>query len=165
MDTTNNSTNDVTNTTTYAHMDMYSDTPQGGVDGLVSGKYLTNARKVDDTTTDTGKSALNGTVNNTERHSENTQDDIDRNVTVETSDTVNSDRERSVNETHDNSVTEQSSLSRDKKLVTVDDYIERVTGKTSGASYSKILMEFRQTFLNIDMMVIDELENLFMQLW
>lgn len=40
-----------------------------------------------------------------------------------------------------------------------------IKGKSGGASYSRLLMEFRQTFLNIDMLIVDELEELFMQLW
>lgn len=44
-------------------------------------------------------------------------------------------------------------------------YTERVLGKFPGSSYSKLLKEFRDTFLNIDMDVIDELGELFIKLW
>lgn len=44
------------------------------------------------------------------------------------------------------------------------DYIEKCYGYI-GVSGSKLLSEFRETFLNIDMMIIGELEELFMQLW
>lgn len=47
----------------------------------------------------------------------------------------------------------------------VDDYLEHVSGKRGGASYSTLLNEYRSTFLNIDMMVIDELADLFMNIW
>lgn len=47
----------------------------------------------------------------------------------------------------------------------VDDYLETVRGKAGGASYSKLLNEYRKTFLNIDMMVIEEFEELFFGLW
>ena len=46
-----------------------------------------------------------------------------------------------------------------------DVYHETVKGKNGTDSYSKRLMEYRKTFLNIDMMVINELEELFMQIW
>lgn len=46
-----------------------------------------------------------------------------------------------------------------------DVYHETVKGKNSTDSYSKRLMEYRKTFLNIDMMIINELEELFMQIW
>lgn len=48
---------------------------------------------------------------------------------------------------------------------TLDDYIRHVAGKSQGKSYSQMLTEFRSTFLNIDMMVIDDLEELFMGLY
>ena len=48
---------------------------------------------------------------------------------------------------------------------TIDANKEKVKGKRSFDSYSKRLMEFRETFLNIDMQVINELEPLFMGIW
>lgn len=47
----------------------------------------------------------------------------------------------------------------------LDNNTESVKGKRSLDSYSKRLMEYRETFLNIDMMVIEELEPLFMGIW
>lgn len=44
-------------------------------------------------------------------------------------------------------------------------FVNRVTGKTGGKSFSQMLSEFRKTMLNIDMMVIDELSDLFFTLW
>lgn len=46
-----------------------------------------------------------------------------------------------------------------------DEYAEHVAGKRGSQSFSKLIQEFRETFLNIDMMVIKELESLFMQIW
>lgn len=46
-----------------------------------------------------------------------------------------------------------------------EDYIETITGKTNEITYSKMLMELRQSFLNIDMQVIDSLEELFMMIY
>lgn len=42
---------------------------------------------------------------------------------------------------------------------------ETVQGKQGGPSYSRLLKEYRQTFLNIDEMVVNELNDLFMGLW
>lgn len=47
----------------------------------------------------------------------------------------------------------------------LDTYIEHVIGKASRVSYSQKLQEFRETFLNIDMMVINDLRTLFFNLW
>ena len=40
-----------------------------------------------------------------------------------------------------------------------------IQGKQGVASYSKMLKEFRDTFLNIDLMIINDLKDLFFQLW
>ena len=45
------------------------------------------------------------------------------------------------------------------------DFLRHIVGKESGASYSKMLLEFRETFLNIDMMIINDLRDLFMQIY
>lgn len=44
-------------------------------------------------------------------------------------------------------------------------YLESVKGKVGGRSYAKMLEEYRSTFLNIDMRVINELNDLFINLW
>ena len=46
----------------------------------------------------------------------------------------------------------------------VDDYLEHVYGY-GGYSPSKLLKEYRETFLNIDMMIINDLSKLFMGIW
>lgn len=46
-----------------------------------------------------------------------------------------------------------------------DDYLEHVAGKRGTQSYSKLLDDYRKTFLNIDVDVINELNDLFMGLW
>ena len=95
----------------------YSDTPQGGVTGLASHTYLTNATHNTDNAT--------GTQNDT---------------------TTN--RNTNANEYTD-----------------TEKYIEFVTGKNSGMSFSKMLLEYRDTFLNIDVRIINELKDLFFNLW
>lgn len=80
----------------------YHDTPQGGVNGIASLKYLTEAERNDDT-------------------SKNASD-----------------------------------------YKNTEDYLEHVRGKRGDKSYSKMLQEYRDTFLNIDMLIIDRLSDLFM---
>ena len=46
-----------------------------------------------------------------------------------------------------------------------EDYLEKIVGKTGGKSYSQMLNEFRDTFLNIDTMIINDLSDLFFNLW
>lgn len=46
-----------------------------------------------------------------------------------------------------------------------EDYIQTITGKVQGGTFSKMLKEFRETFLNIDMMIINDLSDLFFNLY
>lgn len=54
---------------------------------------------------------------------------------------------------------------RNGEFANTNEYVEHVFGKMPGANMSKYIIDFRKTFLNIDMMVIDELSDLFMKLW
>ena len=44
-------------------------------------------------------------------------------------------------------------------------YITKRSGKSGSNTFSAMLKEYRETFLNIDQMIMAELEPLFMQLW
>lgn len=48
---------------------------------------------------------------------------------------------------------------------TTEDYLETLIGKQGTESFSSLLNKFRETFLNIDMMVIEEFSDLFFGLW
>ena len=87
----------------------FHDTPQGGVNGLKSLNYLTEAER--------------------------------------------NDNERDTTSTNTGNYTD------------TEEYLQHVYGKSGGASYSKMLKEYRDTFLNIDMMIIDDLKDLFMLIW
>lgn len=51
------------------------------------------------------------------------------------------------------------------KINNTEDYIETVKGKQGTQSYSSMINEYRGTLLNIDMLIIGELEELFMGIW
>lgn len=46
-----------------------------------------------------------------------------------------------------------------------DKYIEKVKGKQGTENYSSLLKKFRETFLNIDMMIIEDCSDCFFTLW
>lgn len=48
---------------------------------------------------------------------------------------------------------------------TTEDYLETLVGKQGTESFSSLLNKFRETFLNIDMQVIEEFSDLFFGLW
>lgn len=92
---------------------MYSDTPQGGLEGVESGEYLTNATKNNQTS---------GSVTASNNDTDGTRDEKEKVTSTE-------------------------------------------KGKRSGASYSELLQKYRETFLNIDQMIIDCLQDLFFMLY
>lgn len=139
--------------TSNTKYDLYSDTPQGALTGVESETYLTNARKVTDngsrdntgtqTTDNTGTQDLKNTGTQTVDNT-GTQ-------TVENTGTVN----------NKGSDTENSK----RVLNNTQNYAEHVIGKRGTQSYAKMIMELRDSFINIDMMIIDELNDLFFNLW
>ncbi len=63
----------------------------------------------------------------------------------------------------EDSVTSKNDYIQD--ISSTDEYLETVKGKSTGGSYSKMLDEYREALINIDLMIINELENLFMMIW
>ena len=50
-------------------------------------------------------------------------------------------------------------------ITSTEDYLEHVQGKRNGSSYAQLLKEYRETCLNIDKMIIEDLYDLFFGLW
>lgn len=136
---------DLHENTSDTRYDLYSDTPQGALTGVESETYLTNARKVTD----------NGSRDNT--------------GTQTTDNTGTQDLKNTGTQTVDNTgtVNNKGSDTENSKRVlnNTQDYVEHVIGKRGTQSYAKMIMELRDSFVNIDMMIIDELNDLFFNLW
>lgn len=49
-------------------------------------------------------------------------------------------------------------------LNSTEEYLEKVSG-WSGTTGSELIIKYRETFINIDVMILNELEDLFFQLW
>ena len=134
---------------------MYSDTPQGALTGVENGNYLTNARKVTDAGTNTSATDTTGaTKGNSKIEDENTE-------TTKGTNTVADKREETVS---GNDTRKTSSVSAGTSNST-EDYVMHVFGKSAGANYAKMLKDFRDNLLNIDMDVIRDLADLFMLIW
>lgn len=116
--TTNRNSTNTSSSSTDGNTDTwsyYSDTPQGGITGLDSNDYLTNATH--NVGTDGTNSRLNGATSDNE-----SGDGTKKNL-----------------------------------------YVNKVLG--CEGNQSEMLLKFRETFLNIDMMIIDELKDLFFTLY
>ena len=144
---TGNNTDETNNDGNSTQRDLYSDTPQGALDNIENETYLTNARK---------------NTNETKEHSRIVRNFSNNGSASDGgSDTTNNSVTETLAKTGDGTVTKKGN----SKVATTEDYVLKVSGKNSGTSYSKLLQEFRTTFINIDSMIIDELSDLFMNLW
>lgn len=123
--TTNNTTNKSATTASSdtSNTSLFSDTPQGGLNGVISTDYLTNVTKD------------SGNANN------------------------------SISSTDENNTSENTTSNNNVNVTNIEDYLETVSGKQGTQSYSSMIREYRENFLNIDMLVIHDLSDLFMSLW
>ena len=135
--TTNSNDGTLTKGTTTTITNYFSDTPQGAISNVIDGTYLTNA---------------------TYNVSGNTGSD-------NTSNSGSVDSESSSKIKNEKDGTRKGSKTSNSNLTDTESYLESVRGKMSSKSYSALLMEYRETFINIDMMLIGELSDLFLGLW
>lgn len=127
MSESDNGTDIGTTSDSGTKYDLFSDTPQGGLNGVNNETYLTTADKV--TNNNSGSSRM-------ERRGSR-------------SGTYGDSLSKSTNENENNYGTRT----------------EIITGKLGGYSYSELLKQYRETMLNIDMMIINDLSDLFFGLW
>ena len=158
---------------------LFSDTPQGTTSNinLGSNDYLTNAtRKIGESETLDNTTFSNSKNQNIEGNvsEHNTGDVLQNNSIDETEEkTGNKEFNKTENLTGNSneSITDESNKDRtdDKKedgsRNSIEEFTQTMTGKNSVKSYSALVKEYRHTFLNIDRMVIEEMGDLFMNLW
>lgn len=150
-DTTKNITQDTT-TTDYSHDDRFSDTPEGNISGVGDKTYLTDYRVVKDQTKNGG------------------------NITSTNSGSIETRGSNSENKDETSTLTDQTQISRtgtgNHKLSGKDvldiimnqNYTKKITGR-NGINPIDQILKIRNSFLNIDMLIINELEVLFMQIF
>ena len=174
--------NSVTGENKGKNVNRFSDTPQGNVnignapagstggsdgnvdaDSVFGNGYLTNVTIVDNVdknkseslTDDSGERITSQKIDSSGKNETKT----DRLMSGVDSGTVNEGETVVGNNGHTNNITGKI------KNVNTEDFIQRVSGKRGGLTYSKMLDEFRKTFLNIDRMILNDLESLFIGLW
>lgn len=113
------------------------------------------------TTTDTTNTANNAT--NRDLYSDTPQGSL---VNVE-NETYLTNARKTIDDssaTSNSTSVVNNSTNNTSKMNTTENYIENVKGY-SGWNVNKLVSDFRKNMLNIDMLIIEELETLFMQLW
>ena len=174
-----NDINDSNVTNNSNEWNLFSDTPQGGIVGIANAyspnladkSYLTDARNI--TGNDSGETHSTNESSGFDRSSANTKSDNEARdeTNSESTGVVDSsgfERQHGVGETNtdENNTYNESGFNRKQRNAkNLEDYLETVTGKRGTRTYASMLRELRETFINIDAMIIDELSDLFMNLW
>ena len=130
-------------TRNYQRDDAYSDTPQGTLNNVKNLNYLTNARNIVDTEM-------------TNENGETTGASASENTQVETN-------QQAINSSGTETDKNEGSMVGTSK--STEDYVLHVMGKSAGANYARMIKDFRDNLLNIDMDVIRDLGELFMMIW
>lgn len=136
--------------------------------GQKTGTETTN-RTGTETTASTGTDTTAHTGTDTTEHT-----GTDTTITTETQEATESGTASQENETATETTgttgKTTNSAGEDQRTGTeditgTDQYLDHVYGKMGGVSYAALLQEYRETLINIDMMIINELEVCFMNIY
>lgn len=188
-----NGTTDTTHTN--SDVNRYSDTPQGGLNGMQSirqNMYLTNATLNDgnehtithtnatdkltatntDTSTDTSKNKTTTDANSQKTHNwdRRTEQSIADNTEYNFGEHWTENGTHNIHDgyrdrTDNLNETKNGSGTEKEDITNTGTYLEHISGYKGNKTYAELLMEWRKTFLNIDAMILKDLEDCFFQLW
>lgn len=186
-----------TTDTTHTNSDVnrFSDTPQGGLDGMKAlrgNMYLTNATLNDgnehtlthtnETDKLTGTTTENSTGTAKNKTSTDAKSQKTHNWDRRTEQTVADNTEYKFGENwHENGThnitdghrnrtdnlneTKSGGSSSNEDVTNTGTYLEHISGYKGNKTYAELLTEWRKTFLNIDQMIMRDLEDCFFLLW
>ena len=130
------------------------------INPLIDTEYTVQGNKEDNNTTDSTRTDnLNTRVENSNKnlYSDTPQGTLDNleitNNLYVTDATINNGWSNALN---------SGTQKNNDKIHNINEYFEKVTGKRSGLTYSEMLLKYRETFINIDMMIIEDLKKCFM---
>lgn len=139
--------------------DLHSDTPQGSIQNVTENGYLTDARLTSGENSNT--TSVDTSVTNDDRSTE-------QNVLEETTSDKHIVNESTLTNLQGSSIAEdlgKSSTEYSENNIGIREYQEHISGKNSSASYAKLIQDYRDSLLNLDMDIIFELKDLFMNIY
>ena len=144
-------------TRNYQRDDAYSDTPQGTLNNVKNLNYLTNARNIVDTEMTNENGETTGASASENKQNETNQQTVTGDNTSAT--------KRFSERTDDFTESNKNEGTNTETSKSTEDYVLHVMGKSAGVNYARMIKDFRDNLLNIDMDVIRELNDLFMLIW
>lgn len=166
--TVNTDTTVSSDASTSSDVDNYtSDTPQGSLSDVKSGKYMTTANISDSTTTTKGKdTTATDTTDltvNTGTQQNTFTDTVTDSRTLKKTGTVKA--EGTITVTATSAVAHTGTVSDVGKTVSDSNHTEKVSGYDGSAMQGELLAKYSKSIINIDMMIISDLSDMFMQIW
>lgn len=132
---------------------LHSDTPQGSLQNLEDNSYLSDA---DITNVDGSNTRTLDTTNLSETKL-TTDDSTDTESTTEN----NTNASRNSN----NTLSESTKENNNNNTNSSKEVIEKYFGKNNQSSYASLINEYRESLLNIDLLVILDLSDLFINIY
>lgn len=132
---------------------LHSDTPQGSLQNIESNSYLTDAE-------------INSTENSNTKTLDTTNH-IEEQIATDNSTDINNSNSTESDTTSKNtaSASEASKITNNINSAGSKEIIEKYSGKNSSKSYAELITEYRESILNIDLMIILELSDLFLNIY
>lgn len=134
---TSNTTTESSSGTTAQGVVKNSDTPQGSLQGLMNDNYMSAA-----------------SVSSSEGTGENSG----------TEQRADTSRGESANEFNNNG-TYSDTHENERVFNSTESYVEHVVGKQGSVQYAKMVKDYMDSIMNVDMRIINELNELFMNVW
>lgn len=150
QDTKNVQFSDTVNSDTDILNHRYSNTPQGTLSGIMQDMYLTEAA------IDNNEYHKKQVINNDMIVKINNSTDYGKTDTFRKSGETTSNKTDTAETNTAKSITNNGSI---------DETGKEVTSGLSGVSQAELLKQYRDTFLNIDMLLIEKLKDNFMLIW
>jgi hypothetical protein len=150
----------------FYDVDLTRSREGSGTSNKTSNNTETNSGTSKNVSSDSGTSNTNSLnrFSDTPQNSMDTQGIADS-VPLTTVTKVNEDNTTTNNSTDTITRNGNRTGSGTENINNTDKYIETVKGKQGTENYSSLLKKFRETFLNIDMMIIEDCSDCFFTLW
>lgn len=128
-------------------------------DGTSVSDYTGKDTTAEDTTIDTTKN-----VTDKDKESGGSSDNITQAKSEKKIDNISGNENSTGKNKSSGESTDSATTTENKQMQSTEEYITHVTG-AQGINFSRALMEYRETLINIDAKIINELKDLFFLLW
>ena len=161
----------------YTKLHMGSDTEQGTIQSANTGSGSGNKQSAvadnSSTNSKTENDNINWNLNSDTPQGSISRIDVDGNNYLSSASKNTDDNEenytgqtaRTINTTENNSYSDSRNIATNTNNNGTNQFTETMKGKVGTYSYAKLVKDYRDNILNIDLMFINELSDLFMLLW